>query len=65
MCEWGAMRDERAEEAAEGGGRALCVTGVDADGVVVAFMFDGERVQGENARRVPTITSATPVAGEA
>jgi hypothetical protein len=65
MCEWGAMRDERAEEAAEGGGRALCVTGVDADGVVVAFMFDGERVQGANARGAPTITSATPVAGEA
>ena len=41
MCEWGAMRDERAEEAAEGGGRALCVTGVDADGVVVAFICDG------------------------
>jgi len=45
MWEWGAMRDERAEEAAEGGGRALCATGVDADGVVVAFIFgQGERV---------------------
>ena len=41
MCEWGVMRDERAEEAAEGGGRALCATGVDADGVVVAFICDG------------------------
>ena len=39
FCEWGAMRDERAEEAGEGGGRA---TGVGADGVVVAFR---ERVQ--------------------
>lgn len=45
MWEWGAMRDERAEEAAEGGGRALCATGVDADGVVVAFILGrGERV---------------------
>lgn len=40
ICEWGAMRDERVEDAAGGGGRALCATGVDVDGVVVAFIFD-------------------------
>lgn len=34
------MRDERADDAADGGGRALCATGVDVDGVVVAFIFD-------------------------
>lgn len=33
------MRDERAVEAAEGGGRALCATGVDVDGAVVAFIL--------------------------
>lgn len=46
------MRDERAEDAAEGGGRALCATGVDADEVVVAFMFDNERVQSKTARHL-------------
>lgn len=40
------MRDERAEDAADGGGRALCATGVDTDEVVVVFMFD-ERAQGK------------------
>ena len=28
MCEWGAIRDERAAEVVEGGGSALCATGV-------------------------------------
>lgn len=29
ICEWGAIRDERAVEAEDGGGRALCATGVE------------------------------------
>lgn len=33
------MRVERAEDAAEGGGRALCATGVDADEVVAFIIF--------------------------
>jgi hypothetical protein len=33
MCECGAIRDERPAVDADGGGNALCGTGVDADGV--------------------------------
>ena len=35
MCEWGATCDERAVEAAEGGGMALWATGVEVRLVVV------------------------------
>jgi hypothetical protein len=39
MCEWGAIREERPAEGAEGGGMALCATGADVDGVELdAFM---------------------------
>jgi hypothetical protein len=40
MCECGAIRDERPAVDADGGGNALCGTGVDADGVedVEGFM---------------------------
>jgi len=39
ICEWGATRDERAVEAAEGGGIALCATGVEVEGIVVVFIL--------------------------
>ena len=38
MCEWGATRDERAVEAAEGGGMALWATGVEVIVVVLAYI---------------------------
>ena len=60
MWEWGAMRDERAEEVAEGGGRALCATGVDADGVVVAFIFDAFKAKMLYSKAL-VIMSAPPV----
>lgn len=49
MCEWGAIRDERAVEAAEGGGRELCATGVDVVVVVAFIVF--QRVQRRRARK--------------
>lgn len=39
ICEWGATRDERAVEAAEGGGIALCATGVEVEGIAVVFIL--------------------------
>ena len=44
MCECGAIRDERDAEVVDGGGRALCATGVDdVDGLPDIVILRGER----------------------
>lgn len=43
IWEWGAIRDDRPAEGADGGGKALWATGADAEAVEeLAFIFNGE-----------------------
>jgi hypothetical protein len=49
ICEWGAIREERAKEAVESGGKALCVGGADVEGLaeVEAFIVVEDKVEVE------------------